>query len=66
MHKILEELSKSQEDEIKKHQWIESEKHGRDIGFEKAAQDWLKHHFVDWKRYHWDKAMQTIIESSRV
>ncbi|MFH0982919.1 MAG: hypothetical protein V2A79_15465 [Planctomycetota bacterium] len=28
-------------DEILKHKWIESEKAGRDIGWERAAVDWL-------------------------
>ena len=31
-------------EEIKRHLWIESEKHGRDIGFEKAAEEWMKFH----------------------
>ena len=28
-------------EEINRHLWIESEKAGYDIGFEKAAEDWL-------------------------
>jgi len=30
--------------EILKHKWIESEKAGRDIGFEKALLDWVVKH----------------------
>ena len=28
-------------EEINKHKWIESEKTGRDIGFEQACRDWI-------------------------
>ena len=31
-------------EEILKHKWIESEKAGYDIGFEKALVDWITHH----------------------
>jgi len=34
--------------EILKHKWIESEKHGRDIGFEKALIDWISKYRSDW------------------
>lgn len=40
-------------DEILKHKWIESEKQGYDIGFEKALTDWMFHHRKDWlKEYN--------------
>lgn len=35
-------------EEIQKHKWIESEKCGRDIGFESALLDWLKEHRKNW------------------
>ena len=35
-------------DEIKKHKWIESEKAGRDIGFEDALVDWVSKHRKGW------------------
>jgi len=34
--------------EIFKHKWIESEKAGKDIGFEKALVDWVTKHRVGW------------------
>ena len=38
--------------EIQRHLWIESEKSGYDIGFEKAKEDWLKKFSVTWMEYH--------------
>jgi hypothetical protein len=35
--------------EILKHKWIESEKAGRDIGFEKALLDWIVKHRSNWQ-----------------
>ena len=34
--------------EILKHKWLESEKAGRDIGFESALISWVVHHRVKW------------------
>ena len=34
----------AEKDEILKHKWIESEKVGHDIGFEKALVDWITAH----------------------
>lgn len=34
--------------EIMKHKWIESEKAGKDIGFEKALVDWVNKHRNGW------------------
>lgn len=39
-------------DEINRHLWIESEKAGYDIGFDKAAQDWLDNYAEEWLNYH--------------
>lgn len=39
-------------EEINRHLWIESEKAGYDIGFEKAADDWLKRFSGEWIKYH--------------
>ena len=36
--------------EIMKHKWIESEKAGRDIGFETALTDWILKHRNNWRR----------------
>ena len=39
-------------DEINRHRWLESEKAGKDIGFEIAAADWLKRFSTAWMQYH--------------
>lgn len=36
--------------EILKHKWIESEKLGHDIGFERALLDWIVKHRSSWRR----------------
>jgi hypothetical protein len=36
-------------EEILKHKWIESEKAGHDIGFEKALLNWVCHHREKWR-----------------
>jgi hypothetical protein len=35
-------------DEILRHKWIESEKAGSDIGFERALLDWVIRHRSSW------------------
>ncbi len=40
----------AEKDEILKHKWIESEKVGHDIGFERALVDWISHHRAAWRR----------------
>ena len=37
-------------DEINRHLWIESEKAGYDIGYEKAAEDWLTRFSGEWMK----------------
>lgn len=39
-------------EEINRHKWLESEIAGYDIGFEAAAEDWLKKHAAVWIAYH--------------
>lgn len=34
----------AEREEILRHKWIESEKAGQDIGFERAMIDWKRHH----------------------
>jgi len=41
----------SERDEILRHKWIESEKVGRDIGFEKALLDWVIKHRSAWRAH---------------
>jgi hypothetical protein len=38
----------AEREEIMKHKWIESEKQGYDIGFEKALTSWVRHHRKGW------------------
>lgn len=40
----------AERDEILRHKWIESEKAGRDIGFEQALVDWVRNHREAWRR----------------
>jgi hypothetical protein len=44
----------AEREEILKHKWIESEKAGADIGFEKALLDWIVKHRSNWR----DKRMK--------
>lgn len=39
----------AEREEILKHKWIESEKAGRDIGFERALLDWVMNHRDKWR-----------------
>jgi hypothetical protein len=40
----------AEREEILKHKWIESEKAGRDIGFEQALTDWIIKHRSKWRK----------------
>jgi hypothetical protein len=40
----------AEREEILKHKWIESEKAGHDIGFERALTDWIIKHRSKWRR----------------
>ena len=44
----------AEREEILRHKWIESEKAGHDIGFEKALLDWIVKHRSNWR----DKRMK--------
>jgi hypothetical protein len=37
-------------EEILRHKWLESEKAGRDIGFEQALTDWIMKHRSKWRK----------------
>ena len=47
-------------EEINRHKWLESEIAGYDIGFEAAAEDWLKKHAAVWIAYHADKKSNSL------
>ncbi len=40
----------AEREEILKHKWIESEKAGHDIGFERALTDWIIKHRSNWRK----------------
>jgi hypothetical protein len=40
----------AEREEILRHKWFESEKMGRDIGFEHARVSWLLHHRARWQK----------------
>ena len=40
----------AEREEILKHKWIESEKAGCDIGFERALTDWIVRHRTTWRK----------------
>lgn len=39
----------AEREEILRHKWLESEKHGKDIGFERALLDWIRRHRQSWR-----------------
>jgi hypothetical protein len=40
----------AEREEILKHKWLESEKAGYDIGFDRALTDWILKHRTKWRR----------------
>ena len=40
----------AEREEILRHKWIESEKAGHDIGFERALLDWIVKHRSSWRK----------------
>jgi hypothetical protein len=50
-HTTLYQEFLAERDEILKHKWIESEKAGYDIGFDRAHTDWIIHHRSAWRRW---------------
>lgn len=40
----------AEREEILKHKWLESEKLGFDIGFERALTDWIIKHRAKWRK----------------
>jgi hypothetical protein len=65
-HDPLAEIVRSQHEEIKKYKWIESEKQGRDIGWERAAREWMQKYFPDWKRHRWESAIDEAMQAQPV
>ena len=42
----------AEREEILKHKWLESEKAGHDIGYERALLDWIINHREKWRSAH--------------
>ena len=40
----------AEREEILRHKWIQSEKAGRDIGFERALTNWIVKHRSKWRK----------------
>jgi hypothetical protein len=40
----------AEREEILRHKWLQSEKLGHDIGFEKALLDWIVNHRTEWRQ----------------
>jgi len=40
----------AEREEILRHKWLESEKAGHDIGFERALLDWIVKYRANWRR----------------
>jgi hypothetical protein len=40
----------AEKEEILRHKWLESEKAGYDIGFERALMDWIVKHRSKWRK----------------
>ena len=36
-------------DEIERHKWLISEREGRDVGFERALNEWAQNHRAEWR-----------------
>jgi hypothetical protein len=49
----------AEREEILRHKWIESEKAGQDIGFEKALLDWIVKHRSAWRTKRQDEVQRT-------
>jgi len=46
--KLFQEFD-AERQEIMRHKWLESEKTGKDIGFERALIDWVVNHRDKWR-----------------
>ncbi len=55
----------AERDEILRHKWIESEKAGHDIGFERALTDWILKHRSKWRRSRNSQQRQSKAEMDR-
>lgn len=63
----LRELLKEKKvvEEINKHLWIESQKSGYSIGIERATEEWLIYHAMDWMKFNLPERYQKIKTKKR-
>ena len=40
----------AEREEVLRHKWLESERAGRDIGFERALMEWIVNHRAKWRK----------------
>tara|TARA_R110002049_G_scaffold106721_1_gene254231 strand:+ start:469 stop:669 length:201 start_codon:yes stop_codon:yes gene_type:complete len=40
----------AEREEINRHKWITSQREGRDIGFERALNEWANDHRIQWRK----------------
>lgn len=51
---LIYQRYKAEKEEIDRHKWIESEKAGYDIGFDRAMFEWVRHHRNDFLNHYRD------------
>lgn len=47
---LISKEALAQKQEVERHKWLESEKAGRDIGYDAALIDWVMKHKSKWKK----------------
>ncbi|HOE97583.1 MAG TPA: hypothetical protein PK847_13485 [Candidatus Sumerlaeota bacterium] len=50
-HQELQEYLQAQVSEIRKHQWIESERQQREVKFDQAAMDWISRYGAEFHNF---------------
>jgi hypothetical protein len=50
MNSVLYREFLAEREEILRHKWLESERAGYDIGFERALLDWIVKHRASWRK----------------
>ena len=50
----------AEKEEIMKHKWYESQKAGRDIGWDNALISWVIHHRIQWRRERQQQAARQL------
>lgn len=54
----------AEREEILKHKWLESERLGYDIGFERALLDWIRKHRESWRAARRQQHLQQQVPAS--